>query len=45
MNKGMPSGKLTEQNDLFSVKIGIGDIVQLQVFVFSTQSDKGNRRS
>lgn len=37
MNKSMPSGKHAEQSDLFSVKIGIGDIVQLQDFASSKQ--------
>ncbi len=37
MGKGMPSGKQAEQSDLFSVKIGIGDIIQLQDFASSKQ--------
>lgn len=37
MGNGKPSGKQTEQSDLFSVKIGIGDIVQLQDFASSKQ--------
>lgn len=37
MGGGKPSGKQAAQGDLFSVKIGIGDIVQLQDFAASRQ--------
>jgi c-di-GMP-binding flagellar brake protein YcgR len=37
MRKAMPTAKQPEQSDLFSVKIGIGDIVQLQDFASSKQ--------
>jgi c-di-GMP-binding flagellar brake protein YcgR len=37
MGKSMSSGKQSGQSDLFSVKIGIGDIVQLQDFASSKQ--------
>jgi c-di-GMP-binding flagellar brake protein YcgR len=37
MRDGVPSSKQAEKSDLFSVKIGIGDIVQLQDFASSKQ--------